>query len=142
MRHMSFFQTTEQIRNGTKTVTRRLRWKFLKPGDKIMAVVKCQGLKKGEKVERIRPIEIVDVSREPLYKIDNADILKEGFLALLNPDADLTQAASFRYSFIDMFCDLNKCKPTTEITRIEFKYLEDWKNETKEINISAKKRRI
>ena len=66
MRNMSFSATTEQIRNGTKTVTRRLGWTFLKPGDVVMACVKCQGLKKGEKVEKIRPIRIVSVRKEPL----------------------------------------------------------------------------
>jgi len=50
MRNMSFFLTTDQIRNKTKTVTRRDGWLFLKPGDIVQACVKCQGLKKGEKI--------------------------------------------------------------------------------------------
>lgn len=122
MRNMSFFKTTDQIRSGTKTVTRRLGWKFLKPGDRVMAVVKCQGLKKGEKIEKIRPLLIVGVNREPLYKIENEDVIKEGFLFSIDPNADKTQGACFRYSFIDMFCELNKCTPETIITRIEFDY--------------------
>lgn len=114
MRNMSFFKTTDQIRSGTKTVTRRLGWKFLKPGDRVMAVVKCQGLKKGEKIEKIRPLLIIGVKREPLYKIDDADVLREGFLDHI-PNKS-------RYLFIDMFCELNKCTPETIITRIEFDY--------------------
>ena len=73
---MSFFKTTEQIRNSTKTVTRRLGWKFLIRRDRVMACVKCQGLKKGDKVEKIRPLLIIDVNREPLYKINNEDVLR------------------------------------------------------------------
>ena len=115
MRNMSFFKTTEQIRAGTKTVTRRLGWKFLIRGDRVMACVKCQGLKKGEKVEKIRPLLIIDVTREPLFKIEDADVLREGFLDHI-PNKS-------RYLFIDMFCELNKCTPRTMITRIEFKYI-------------------
>ena len=69
MRNMSFALTTEQIRARTKTVTRRLGWEFLKPGDLVQAVVKCQGLKKGEKVEPLAELRIVAVRRESL----NAD---------------------------------------------------------------------
>ena len=49
MRAMSFMLTTEQMRNRSKSVTRRLGWNTLKPGDRIIAAVKCQGLGKGGK---------------------------------------------------------------------------------------------
>lgn len=123
MKNMSFFKTTDQIRAGTKTVTRRLGWRFLKRGDLLMAVVKCQGLRKGEKVQKIRPIKIIDINREPLWKIENEDVLKEGFLFHIDPNADRNQGTCFRNSFIDMFCELNKCNSGTIITRIEFKYI-------------------
>ena len=45
---ISFSLTTPQFRDGTKDVTRRLGWTFLKPGDRLCAVVKAMGLKKGE----------------------------------------------------------------------------------------------
>jgi hypothetical protein len=41
--------TTEQFRTGQKTVTLRLGWVNLKPGDVLMGVEKCQGLRKGER---------------------------------------------------------------------------------------------
>lgn len=66
MRNMSFSLTTKQFIDGSKTVTRRLGWKFLKPGDRVMACEKCQGLKKGEKVKRLGEIEIINVTRERL----------------------------------------------------------------------------
>ncbi len=47
---MSFRLTAEQMRARTKTVTRRLGWSSLKPGDIVQPVEKAQGLRKGEKV--------------------------------------------------------------------------------------------
>jgi len=111
MRNMSFSATTEQIRNGTKTVTRRLGWTFLKPGDVAMTTSQCQGLKKGEKVEKIRPIRIVSVRREKLHCIPKNDLALEGF-----PDIG-------KWDFIDMFCKMNKCKRWDLVTRIEFEYI-------------------
>ena len=45
-RNMSFSMTTEAIRDRSKTVTRRLGWSFLQPGDLLWAVEKGMGLKK------------------------------------------------------------------------------------------------
>ena len=42
-RLMSFSMTTPQVRARTKTVTRRLGWRFLKPGVVLWAVEKAQG---------------------------------------------------------------------------------------------------
>jgi hypothetical protein len=53
VRNISFALTTAQVRARTKTVTRRVGWTFLKPGDLLQPVVKCRGLKKGERVEKI-----------------------------------------------------------------------------------------
>lgn len=124
MKLMSFFLTQEQILSGTKTVTRRLGWKNLKPGELIQAVEKGQGLKKGEKVKKLRVIEIVSVRQEPLYQLvligaphlvdpwyGRKEVEKEGFRDYLDPK-----------EFINMFCQHNKCTPETIVTRIEFKY--------------------
>lgn len=43
MRNMSFSLTTDQIRGRTKTVTRRLGWRFLQSGDQVQACVKSRG---------------------------------------------------------------------------------------------------
>jgi len=111
MRNMSFFATTEQIRNGTKTVTRRLGWDFLKPGDVVMACVKCQGLKRGEKVEKIRPIRIVGVEKTELDRITKEEVVKEGF-----PNLSCQE-------FIDMFCEMNDWQDWLPVNRIEFEYM-------------------
>jgi len=105
--------TTDQIRNQTKTVTRRLGWRFLKPGDILNACVKCQGLKKGEKVERICQIRVISVERVEIREINTVEVPLEGF-----PDMD-------RVDFINMFCKMNNCNWHTWITRIEFEYLEE-----------------
>lgn len=112
MRNISFALTTEQVRNQSKTVTRRIGWLFLKRGDLLQPVVKGQGIKKGEKVELIgRPIRVVDVHREELIDgLTLLDVRREGFPAMTT-----TQ-------FIEMFCRANKCRPTTFVTRIEFDY--------------------
>ena len=112
MRNMSFSLTTEQVRNKTNTVTRRLGWYYLLPGDRIQAVEKCQGLKKGEKIKRICEIEVVSAVEEKLVCMDESDLAKEGF-----PNMTL-------YGFWDMFCKANKCSPDTYVNRIEFKYVE------------------
>ncbi len=118
MRNMSFMLTTDQIRQGTKTVTRRLGWQFLKPGDRVMACVKCQGLGKGGKIEKLREIEVVSVRREPLTTMQHAllrdarlEARREGFPELTNRE------------FVSMFCRHMNCTPADTVTRIEFKYV-------------------
>ena len=84
-RNISFALTTKQIRDRTKTVTRRKGWKFLKAGDILNACVKCMGLKPGEKIERLCQIEVTDVRVEPLDQMSSdreygdADATAEGF---------------------------------------------------------------
>jgi len=116
MRLISFSMTTEAFQRREKTVTRRLGWTDLKAGDVLMGCVKCMGLKKGEKVERLHAIRVVRVSWEPLHEIrryGRAELLREGF-----PDMSAGR-------FIAMFCDYNKCDAHTIVTRIEFEHLED-----------------
>lgn len=113
MRAMSFMLTTEQILNRTKTVTRRDGWEKLKPGDRLRAVRKAMGLKKGEHHEVLAILEVVSVTREPLSAITQADVIPEGF-------PDMTPAG-----FVDMFCDSHRgVVPSSVITRIEFRYID------------------
>jgi len=101
--------TTEQIRNGTKTVTRRMGWKFLRGGDMVRPIVKGQGLKKGENVEVIRgPLKIMGTQRVRLDDIRSTEL--EGF-----PDMSPKE-------FVKMFCMANNCNPWSYVTRIEFEY--------------------
>lgn len=104
--------TTEQFKSRTKTVTRRLGWWFLKPGDIVCGVEKGQGLKKGEKVKRLGLIRIKSTRPEPLNDITREDVIREGFSGLT------------RMEFIVMFCQHNKCRMNTLVNRIEFEYLD------------------
>jgi len=110
-RNISFFLTTQQIRDRTKTVTRRLGWSFLKAGDVLNACVKCQGLGKGEKIEKICKIRVVSVRKEKLHEVTNAEVKKEGF------------ASAGKLDFINMFTHSMKCKYDTIVNRIEFEYI-------------------
>ena len=113
MRNMSFMLTTEQIRNRTKTVTRRVGWWFLKPGDLIQAVEKSQGLKKGETVTRLAVLRVEHVTRDPLNSITPQDVHREGFPQMT------------REQFIKMFKATHRgCRVGTVVTRIQFTYVE------------------
>lgn len=114
MRNMSFSMTERQLLDGTKTVTRRLGWTFLKPGDRLRAVRKSRGLKKGESVHVLGVIEVVSVRRERLgvMMTEPAACSLEGF-------HDLSPL-----EFIRMFCRAMKCQPSTIVTRIEFRRVE------------------
>lgn len=118
MRNMSFALTTEQIMGGTKDVTRRLGWEFLKVGDLLRPVRKCMGLRPGEKIVVLTdPLRVVDVRREKLRAMtDDLDYgfeecRREGFGG--HPDYRWPSA------FVAMFCATHKgCTPDTVITRI------------------------
>ena len=110
MRNISFSMTAEAILEQRKTVTRRMGWRFLKVGDKIRPAYKAQGLARGE---RVKQIEVVSIRREPLSKIDAADVCREGF------------PMTTRAEFMALFCKANSCEQDDEVARIEFRYVED-----------------
>lgn len=123
MRNISFMHTTEQVRARTKTVTRRLGWLFLKPGDLLCAVEKSQGLGKGGRIKRICTIRVVDVRREKLYRMmleagyGPAECALEGF-----PPPHVN---SDPREFVKFFCASHKgCMPASMVTRIEFAYID------------------
>ena len=124
MKNISFMLTTDQIKNRTKTVTRRVGWLTAKPGDLLQGVVKGMGLKAGEKVEKLAVIRVVSVRREKLRAmLDDAvygsrEAASEGF----GDHPRLCWPASF----IKFFCESHDhCTSETEVTRIEFEYVEE-----------------
>jgi hypothetical protein len=114
MRNMSFALTTTQILDRSKTVTRRLGWQFLRPGDLVQAVEKGMGLRKGEKVRPLAVLRVVDVSQEGLREgLSQSDVLREGFPGM-TPSA-----------FVEMFCRTHHaCTPDSIVTRIQFQYVD------------------
>lgn len=111
MRNISFSMTTQAFKDHRKTVTRRIGWAEVKPGDVLMGIEKGQGLKKGERVVRLGKICVVGARWEPLDCIDQADVIREGFPGM-TPE-----------QFIQMFCKHNKWEPGKDVRRIEFEYL-------------------
>ena len=112
MRRISFALTQPQFLDGTKDVTRRMGWLFLKPGDRLRAVDKVMGFRKGERATVLGVIEVISVRREPLEFITADDVRREGF-----PDATPGW-------FVEMFCEAMRCDPSAEVTRIEFRKVE------------------
>jgi hypothetical protein len=122
MRNMSFALTTEQVRAQTKTVTRRMGWLKLKPGDLIQPVKKCMGLRPGEKIEKIGdPVRVVDVRREPLRNL--TDDVDYGFVECALEGFPAPHHYHWPSEFVSMFCATHKgCTPDSIVTRIEFAY--------------------
>jgi len=111
-KNISFSMTTDQILNKTKTVTRRFSWWDLSVGTQLQPVVKCMGLKKGEKIKKLGGlIEIISVKMERLDKITDNDVILEGFPHWKSDD------------FINFLQKHYKCDRGTIINRIKFKYL-------------------
>lgn len=112
-RNMSFMLTTEQVRDRSKTVTRRLGWWNVKGGEILNACEQCQGIKRGEKINKLARIRVLNSCPTHLADISREDCKREGF-PKLQP-----------HEFVEMFCQHNKCLPSTTVNRIEFEYLDE-----------------
>lgn len=123
MRNISFMLTTDQVRDSRpghvlKDVTRRLGWWGAQVGDIYMGVEKGQGIPKGGKIARIRPVQITSVRFEPVQAIVEQPIrdgvpetVSEGF-----PDMD-------PWEFLAFFCKHNRCGAYDMCNRLGFRYL-------------------
>ena len=114
---MAFSLTTQQVRDETKDVTRRLGWDKLKTGERFVAIEKGQGLKKGQKVNRLKICECVSNRPDPLDHLLSdpeygaSEVRREGF-PHLTP-----------LQFVEFFCKADRCDRSTSPNRIEFKYI-------------------
>lgn len=109
MKNISFSITLDAFADGAKDVTRRNGWHSLRAGDRLRAVDKVMGFKKGEKPRTLGTIEVVSVRRERLDAITDEDVIREGF-----PGHDAAW-------FVAMYCKAMDVKPGSEVTRIEFR---------------------
>jgi hypothetical protein len=114
---MSVALTIPQVRDRSKTVTRRKGWTYrdgrpmVAPGDPLTLCEKVQGRKPGEPLVRIVTVTVVSVRRERLDEITPADVTAEGF-----PQYTVAE-------FVSFFCDThNGCEPGTVVTRIQWAY--------------------
>lgn len=115
---MAFSATKEQIRAGTKTVTRRLGWSDLESGEEFCAIEKGQGLKKGEKIVRMAVLRCIYNTPDTLAALEerpaygNSEAAKEGFPQMDGP------------AFLAFFCRINPgCTRLSRPNRIEFEYV-------------------
>ncbi len=106
---MAFSMTTPQFLDRSKTVTRRQAWLTLEAGDRLMAIEKGMGLKKGERQVLLGSIEILSVRREPINRITPKDVAMEGF-----PGWTCRE-------FINFYCNGNRCLEDDLCTRIHFR---------------------
>ncbi len=86
----------------------------------LNAVEQCQGLKKGQKIVRICQIRALSVRRETLLQVNQRECEREGFPSM--------SPADFRHFFIKTH---KKCDLSTLLTRIEFEFCDDAKEEAK-----------
>lgn len=116
MRLMAVSLTEPQVRDRTKTVTRRTGWQNLRAGERITLCRKVMGRrhKDGtvEPLVRIVDVEVLAVRRERLDTITTEEAIAEGF-------PDMTPA-----QFVEFFCATHKgCRPDSPVTRMQWRYL-------------------
>lgn len=116
---MSVSHTELAVRERRKTVTRRLGWRFAKPGDRLTLCRKVMGRKPGEPLERLAEVEIVSVRREPLSAMTDADVEREGVDVV--PEAAGWMDAE---AWVSWFAWTMGCSVDDEVTRIEWRYVE------------------
>lgn len=133
-RRMSVAMTQQQVRDRTKTVTRRKGWwldkhgrHLVKAGDHLVLVDRVMGFKKGERATVLAEVEVVSVRREPLGYVllkrppsaprardyGRDEMVREGF-----PGMD-------PLTFVDRY--FSKAQGITaaeDVTRIEWRYLD------------------
>jgi hypothetical protein len=117
MKRMSFAMTVDAIVDRSKTVTRRPShtWTRVKPGDRIVAVDKVMGFKKGQVARVLGVVRVVSVRVERLDAFSPEDCAREGLPDLTPADFIARFAAAYNLS-----ADEAKW---TEVRRIEFEYL-------------------
>lgn len=112
--NISFSMTPMQIINQSKDVTRRFGWDFLKVGQVLQPVLKAQGLKKGEKAQRLGGlIIVVSIRTEALNAITGEECVREGFPEFKNSPE----------KFVNMLVKKYRCNEAAPVKRIEFDYL-------------------
>lgn len=111
-RLMSVSHTADAVIERRKTVTRRRGWRMLRPGDRLTLCRKVMGRKPGEPLERLAEVEVINVRRERLDDMRDADIDREGVRGL--PTVE---------DWIDWYAMAFGVAADDLVTRIEWRYL-------------------
>jgi hypothetical protein len=117
-RLMSVSLTEQAVVERRKTVTRRLGWTFLKPGDRLTLCRKVMGRKPGEPLVRLAEVEVVSVRRERLSDMPQADVALEAVPGMERAPAHWWTAWYAKTMGMGNFAD-------GWVTRIEWRYVED-----------------
>ncbi|WP_433603724.1 hypothetical protein ACQPXH_33230 (plasmid) [Nocardia sp. CA-135953] len=113
---MAVSLTEAQVRDRSKTVTRRMGWRNLSAGERLTLCRKVMGRRRAdgrvEPLVRIVDVEVLAVQRERLDAITPDEVVAEGF-----PEMTPEQ-------FVDFFCGSHRgCTPDSTVTRIQWRYL-------------------
>lgn len=121
---MSVSLTTDAVRARQKTVTRRMGWRKLKPGQRLQLCVKVMGRRAGEPLEKICAVEVVAVDRVRLDQITPAEVEREGLWDRAVAEVGPGDPEAVCRWFVEFFCASHKgCEPGSIVTRIAWRYL-------------------
>ncbi len=121
---MSVSLTEDAVVAHTKTVTRRLGWLMLKPGDRLTLCRKVMGRRKGEPLVRLVDVEVVDVRRERLWDITDEEIAREAVPLEHFTEWYADTGQPTPDAWVSWFAEHMGCAPDDLVTRIEWRYLE------------------
>lgn len=128
-RLMSVSFTEDAVVARRKTVTRRLGWRFLKPGDRLTLCRKVMGRKAGEPLVRLAEVEVISVRRESILAMTDGDVAREG-VGPADPrfhewyEDGLPPADAFVTWWLETFTDRHFHPYLDDVTRIEWRYLD------------------
>jgi hypothetical protein len=127
-RQMSVSLTEAAVVDRSKTVTRRLGWRFLRPGDRLTLCRKVMGRRRPdgtvEPLVRLADVEVVSVRRERLWDITDEDIAREGVPVDLFDEWRVDTGLPTPEAWVRWFAYAMGCRPDDEVTRIEWRYLD------------------
>lgn len=115
-RLMSVSLTEQAVVERRKTVTRRLGWAFLKPGDRLTLCRKVMGRRPGEPLVRLAEVEVVSVRRERLDAMRTEDVAREAVPGIEEGEPASEWVTWYSFEF--------RCQRDTIVTRIEWRYCE------------------
>jgi hypothetical protein len=121
-RLMSVAYTEPAVRDRTKTVTRRAGWSILRPGSRLTLCRKVMGRRAGEPLVRIVDVEVIDVRREPLSDLLDAELSEYGTEEMKREGFPGMDPVEFVATY---FTEAQGIQPDAMVTRIEWRYLED-----------------
>ena len=124
---MSVALTEPAVVNHAKTVTRRLGWRSLKPGDRLILCRKVQGRRRGDgtvdPLVRLAEVEVVSVRQERLWDITADDVAREGVDPGVFSEWHSENTPPTPHEWVIWFCEQMNVQPDQVVTRIEWRYL-------------------